>query len=83
MSHRQGAARGDSGDARIVGEHHITGLHGEDETERADDHGRRWYHLRPEPRRRTDFLGFNSTWWMTVAWLILLLGVIFPFPWVW
>jgi hypothetical protein len=23
--------------------------------------GRRWYHLRPEPRRRTDLMGFGST----------------------
>jgi len=28
-----------------------------DEIEGADDRGRRWYRLRPEPRRRTDFNG--------------------------
>ena len=43
--------------------------------------GRRWYHLRPEPRRRTDLMGFNSAWWMAVGWLIVILLVIFPFPW--
>jgi hypothetical protein len=26
--------------------------------------GRRWYHLRPEPRGRADFIGFNYTWWL-------------------
>ena len=47
-----------------------------------DGRARRWYHLRPEPRRRTDFMGFNSTWWMALGWLVLLLVVAFPFPWV-
>jgi hypothetical protein len=47
-----------------------------------NDRGRRWYHLRPEPRRRTDLMGFNSTWWMVVAWLILILAIL-PFPWWW
>ena len=28
-----------------------------DEIEGAEDRGRRWYRLRPEPRRRTDFMG--------------------------
>jgi hypothetical protein len=28
-----------------------------------DERGRRWYHLRPEPRRRTDLTGFISWWW--------------------
>ena len=30
-----------------------------DEIEGADDRGRRWYQLRPEPRRRTDFMGLT------------------------
>jgi hypothetical protein len=46
--------------------------------------GRRWYHARPTPRRRTDIMGFNSTLWMALGWLILILLVIFPFPfWTW
>jgi len=45
------------------------------------DRGRRWYHLRPEPRRRADLMGFNSTWWMVLAWLILIVVIAFPFPW--
>jgi hypothetical protein len=46
-------------------------------------HGRRWYHLRPKPRRGTDFMGFNSTWWMALGWFTLLIVVAFPFPWGW
>ena len=42
---------------------------------------RRWYHLRPEPRQRTDFMGFNSTWWMAVAWLIIIVLALSPWPW--
>jgi hypothetical protein len=44
---------------------------------------RRWYDLQPEPRRRTDFMGLNSTWWMTLGWVVLLVVVAFPFPWWW
>lgn len=43
-------ALADSGDARIIEEHHIVGPDGQDESEATDDRGRRWYHLRPEPR---------------------------------
>ena len=46
-----------------------------------DHRGRHWYHFRPKPRRGTDFMGFNSTWWMALGWLVLLLVVAFPFPW--
>jgi hypothetical protein len=28
-------------------------------------------------------MGFNSTWWMALGVLGLLLGVAFPFPWLW
>jgi hypothetical protein len=45
--------------------------------------GRRWYHLRPKPARRTDLWGFNSTWWMAVGWPVLLVLALFPFPWWW
>ena len=34
-------------------------VHGEDEIEAIDGRGRRWYHLRPEPRRRTDVTGLQ------------------------
>jgi len=47
----------------------------------ADDTGRRWYHLRPEPRRRTDLWGINSTWWMVVVWILILVVAFSPIPW--
>ena len=83
MSHTREAAHGGPGDARIGEEHDGAGPYGEDEIEAADDRGRRWYRLRPEPRRRTDFMGVNSTWWMALGWLVLLIVVAFPFPWWW
>jgi hypothetical protein len=57
--------------------------HGEDEIEAIAGRGRRWYHLRPEPRRRTDLMGFNSTWWMAVGWLIVIVLLVSPYPWWW
>jgi hypothetical protein len=63
--------------ARIIEEHHVVGPHGEDEIETIDDRGRRWYHLRPDPRGRADLLGVNYTWW-TLVWIILIVFLIFP-----
>jgi hypothetical protein len=37
----------------------------------------------PQPRRRTDLMGFNSTWWMVLVWLTVILVAIFPLPWWW
>jgi hypothetical protein len=48
-----------------------------------EDRGRRWHQVRPQPRRRTDLMGFNSTWWMAVLWLIVIVLAAFPFPWWW
>jgi hypothetical protein len=79
----QGTTQDGPRDARIVEEHHVTDPHGEDEIEGIDDRGRRWYHLRPEPPRRTDFMCFNSTWWMAVGWVLVILVLLFPFPWWW
>jgi hypothetical protein len=62
---------------RLIEEHHIVGPHGEDEIEATDERGRRWYHLRPEPRRRADLIGFNYTWWLI---FILFIFIIF-LPW--
>ena len=81
MSHTREAAQGGPGDARMSKEHHIAGPHGEDEMDAIDGRGRRWYRLRPKPRRRTDLFGFNSTWWMALGWVIVLLLVVSPFPW--
>jgi len=62
---------------RLVEEHHIVGPRGEDEIEATDEGGRRWYHLRPEPRRRADLIGFNYTWWL-VIWVLFILIVFLP-----
>jgi hypothetical protein len=61
---------------RLVEEHHVRGPYGEDEVEATDELGRRWYHLRPEPRRRYDLIGFNYTWWL--IWIVFLLLVFAP-----
>ena len=74
-------AQGGPGDAQISEEHQIAGPHGEDETAATDEPGRRWYHLRPVPRRRADLMGFNSTLWMVVVWLIVIVLAVSPFPW--
>jgi hypothetical protein len=63
--------------ARLIEEHHVIGPHGEDELEATDDRGRRWYQLRPEPRRRADFIGFNYTWWI-VLWFAFIVIVFLP-----
>jgi hypothetical protein len=83
MSHPQEGTQGGPGDARITEEHQIVSPHGEDEIEATDDRRRRWYHLRPVPRRRGDLMGFNSTLWMVVVWLIVIVVAVFPFPWWW
>jgi len=46
-----------------------------------NDCERRWHDLRPQPRRRTDLMGFNSTSWMGLGWVILVLALVFPYPW--
>ena len=62
---------------RLIEEHHAIGPHGEDELEATDELGRRWYQLRPEPRRRYDFIGFNYTWWF-VFWIFLMFIIFLP-----
>lgn len=61
---------------RLIEEHHIIGRYGEDEIEATDERGRRWYHLRPEPRRRYDMIGFNYTWWL--IWIVFILILFAP-----
>jgi hypothetical protein len=46
-----------------------------------DDRGRRWHDFRPQSRRRTDLMGFNSTLWMGLGWVISVLALVFPLPW--
>ena len=84
MSDTHAAVQRGSGGVQIVEEHDVGDPHREQDNGGDDRRGRRWYHLRPDPRRRTDLMGFNSTWWMTLGWLILILLVVFPFPfWSW
>jgi len=77
LVHDDGTNRPDR--ATIVEEHHTVGPDGEEEIEAIDDRGRRWYHLRPQPRRLSDVMGFNSFWW-TVLWIVVIVLAIFPFP---
>jgi hypothetical protein len=83
MSHTQKGPYSDRREARIAEEQHIAGPHGEDRAGSTDERRRRWYHLRPEPRRRTDVMGFNSAWWMAVVWVVVILVAVYPFPWWW
>jgi hypothetical protein len=83
MAHTRETTQGRPDGAQSIEEHRIAGPHDEDEIEAIDGRGRRWYHLRPEPRRRTDFMGVNSTWWMAVVWLIVIVLVVSPYPWWW
>jgi len=45
-----------------------------------DERGRRWYHRRPSPKRRTDLMGLNATWW-ALFWLIALVLLVEPWWW--
>jgi hypothetical protein len=56
---------------------------GRQKNEAVRDRRRRWHQLRPQPRRRTDLMGFNSTVWMALGWIIVILLLVFPFPWGW
>ena len=72
MSPTRRTPHAQAGEARIIEAHDLAGPDGEDEIEATDDRERRWYHLRPKPRRRTDLWGFNSTWWMVLGWPLLI-----------
>jgi hypothetical protein len=81
MSQTRQAPQAGPGDSRVIGDHDLAGPDGEDEIDAIDEGGRRWYHLRPKPRRRTDLWGFNSTWWMVLGWPLLIAFAISPWPW--
>jgi hypothetical protein len=84
MSHTHPAVQTRSGGSQIAEAHNTTDPPGEDDNPGTNSRGRRWYHPRPEPPRRTDLMGFNSTLWMALGWLILILLIVFPFPfWSW
>ena len=80
MSRTRQARQAGRGHTRIIEAPNLADPDDQGEIEGTDDRGRRWYHLRPEPRRRTDIMGFNSTWWMAVVWLIVIVLVVFPGP---
>jgi hypothetical protein len=69
------------GDALIDDHQDLSGPDGEDEIDPAEGRRRRWYHLRPKPRRPTDLWGFNSTWWMVLGWPLLVVFAVSPWPW--
>jgi hypothetical protein len=53
----------------------------EHEIESTGNSGRRWHHLRPTPRRRSDLMGFNSSWWMALVWVLVIVLIVSPYPW--
>ena len=67
------------GDART--DQDLAGPDGEDAIDSTEDQRRRWYHLRPKPRRPSDLWGFNSTWWMALGWPLLIVFALSPWPW--
>jgi len=71
--------RSDTGYPRIVEEHAFVDADGQDNVEATDDRGRRWYHLRLEPRSRADVMGFNSAWWAVA--LIVAIVILFVPRW--
>jgi hypothetical protein len=81
MSRTQPASQDTHGTAGISEDHELAGPEGEVEIDATDDRGRRWYHFRPKPRRRTDLWGFNSTWWMVLGSPLLVVFAISPWPW--
>lgn len=83
MSRTREAPQARLGDARIIEDQRLAPPDREDEIEGFDDRERRWYQLRPKPRRRTDLWGFNSTWWMALGWPLLIVFAISPWPWWW
>jgi len=48
-----------AGEAPIIEAYDLAGADGEDAIDATDGRERRWYHLRPKPRRPTDVLGFD------------------------
>ena len=83
MSRTREAPQAQTGpeDARLSKDRDPAGPDGEDEIDTTEDRKRRWYHLRPKPRRRTDLWGFNSAWWMALGWPLLIVLAISPWPW--
>ena len=81
MSGTREARQSQPGDARIIEDQRVARPDREDEIDAIGGSGRRWYQLRPKPRRRTDLWGFNSTWWMALGWPLLIVFAVSPWPW--
>ena len=81
MSRTRRAPHAEAWDARLSDDHDLSDPDAEAEIDAIGDRGRRWYRLRPKPRRGTDFMGFNATWWMALGWVGLLIVIVFPSPW--
>ena len=81
MSRTRQPRQAGRGNLRIIEEHDLADSHDQGEIEATDDRGRRWYRLRPKPRRRIDLWGFNSKWWMALGWAILIVLAVVPVPW--
>lgn len=78
MSRTRQSRQAGCGSIRIVEAHDRADRHDRDGIEATDDRRRRWYRLRPKPRRRIDLWGFNSTWWMALGWAILIVLAVVP-----
>jgi hypothetical protein len=39
--------------------------------------------VRPQPRRRAAAFMLGAKFWMALGWLLVILLLVFPFPWVW
>jgi hypothetical protein len=84
MANAHTSLQGGPGDPQLVEDDDAPRSRQEDTNGGIDSHGRSWYQFRPEPRRRSDLMGVNSRWWMALGWLILVLLIVFPFPfWSW
>ena len=81
MSRTPGTPQAQAGDAGVREAHDLAGPDGDDEIDATHDRERRWYHLRPKPRRRTDLWGFNSTWWVALGLPLLIVFASSPWPW--
>jgi hypothetical protein len=65
-------------EGRIVRVERTRDAWGEEQVVAVDEHGRRWYQLRPASRGRYDYLGFGAFWWV-----LLLLVIVWLASWGW
>jgi hypothetical protein len=80
MPHTRQAPQAGPGESRIIGDRDLADPDGENQIDAIDAGGRRWYHLRPKPRRRTDFGPTRHGGWRWDG-LLLILFALSPWPW--